>query len=732
MNPSPPIEKHVVLAGAGNAHLVALRSLAMNPQPRIAVTLVNAYPESPYSAMVPGHIGGDYTADEVSIDLAKVCHAAGARLVVGEVEGIDPVNRQVKVSGRPYLRYDALSVSLGSRPWMPPGETAGAMRPLGELVSRIERADAALRDRPGPVRWVVVGGGASGCEIALAIRKRLGVHPGFELSLVHANDRLVPGFPAKASGRLREAFEGRGVALHLGRRVTGLAGKSLQLDDGSRIPFDEVIWATSASAPDLYSESGLTTDGDGFIMVDDFLRSVSHPEVFATGDGASHRSHPALPKNGVHAVRQGKVLWANLLATLMERPLHRWNPQWATLSLLNTADGDALATWGPLTAKGSFWRRMKDRIDRRWMGMFSGLSAMPSQATDAAEPLMRCGGCGSKVSSDVLGEVLSSLDTGEDPRLLVGARDGEDASVHLMDPTLYGAAGRVVEVQTVDHFKSFIDDPYLFGRVAALHSVSDIFAMNARPFCALAIATVPHARGPVQRDLLREMLGGATRELRALRVALSGGHTTEGTELALGLAVTGHGERDTLFRKGGLRPGDKLVITKPVGTGAILAAWMRGRCRSAWLEGATKSMLLSNWKASELFARHGVAACTDVTGFGLAGHLLEMLQASGAGCRLFKGGVPVLSGFAESAAAGILSSLQPDNARQAARIESRVGAAPEWLFDPQTSGGLLAGVAPEKAEAVVRELSSTGHEHAAIIGEVEGVRAGLPPIVLMP
>ncbi|MBU6296044.1 MAG: selenide, water dikinase SelD, partial [Planctomycetes bacterium] len=568
MNPSPPIEKHVVLAGAGNAHLVALRSLAMNPQPRIAVTLVNAYPESPYSAMVPGHIGGDYTADEVSIDLAKVCHAAGARLVVGEVEGIDPVNRQVKVSGRPYLRYDALSVSLGSRPWMPPGETAGAMRPLGELVSRIERADALLRDRPGPVRWVVVGGGASGCEIALAIRKRLGVHPGFELSLVHANDRLVPGFPAKASGRLREAFEGRGVALHLGRRVTGLAGKSLQLDDGSRIPFDEVIWATSASAPDLYSESGLTTDGDGFIVVDDFLRSVSHPEVFATGDGASHRSHPALPKNGVHAVRQGKVLWANLLATLMERPLHRWNPQWATLSLLNTADGDALATWGPLTAKGSFWRRMKDRIDRRWMGMFSGLSAMPSQATDAAEPLMRCGGCGSKVSSDVLGEVLSSLDTGEDPRLLVGARDGEDASVHLMDPTLYGAAGRVVEVQTVDHFKSFIDDPYLFGRVAALHSVSDIFAMNARPFCALAIATVPHARGPVQRDLLREMLGGATRELRALRVALSGGHTTEGTELALGLAVTGHGERDTLFRKGGLRPGDKLVITKPVGTGA--------------------------------------------------------------------------------------------------------------------------------------------------------------------
>jgi selenide,water dikinase len=511
-----------------------------------------------------------------------------------------------------------------------------------------------------------------------------------------------------------------------------MAGKSLRLDDGSRIPFDEVIWATSASAPALYSESGLMVDGDGFIVVDDFLRSVSHPEVFATGDGASHQSHPLLPKNGVHAVRQGKVLWGNLLAMLMEKPLRAWKPQRATLSLLNTADGEALCTWGPLTSKGAFWRRMKDRIDRGWMGMFSGLSAMPSQGNDAGEPLMRCGGCGSKVSSDVLGEVLSSLDTGEDPRLLVGARDGEDASVHLMEPTLYGASGRVVEVQTVDHFKSFIDDPYLFGRVAALHSVSDIFAMNARPFCALAIATVPYARGPVQRDLLREMLGGATRELRALRVALSGGHTTEGAELALGLAVTGHGERDALFRKGALRPGDKLVITKPVGTGAILAAWMRGRCRSAWLDGATKSMLLANGKASELFARHGVAACTDVTGFGLAGHLLEMLQASGAGCRLFKGSVPVLSGFGESAAAGILSSLQPDNARQAARIESRVGAAPEWLFDPQTSGGLLAGVAPEKAEEVVRELKSAGHEHAAIIGEVEGLRAGLPPILLLP
>lgn len=730
MNSSPPIEKHVILVGAGNAHLVVLRQLAMNPVPEISFTLVNPSAEAPYSAMIPGLIAGDYQPDEATVDLSRLCRIAGARFVQGEVERVDPACRTVTIPGRPDLRYDALSLSLGSHPWIPGGESAGSMRPLGFLVQRIGRLADKLAANPRPIRFAVVGGGASGCELALAIQARLGRYHGFQLVLVQAGERLVPAFPARAGKIMRAVLATRNIEMHLGRRVIGRDQRGLTLEGGGRIECDEVLWATNAAPALALAKCGLATDAAGFLVVDSRLRSVSHPEVFGTGDGVCLREYPRLAKNGVHAVRQGKTLWVNILAGLRETALAPWRPQWATLSLLNTGDGEALATWGPLATKGALWRRWKDRIDRRWMSMFHDLSPMETAEEGVEQPRMRCGGCGSKVSTDVLGAVLKELDTGSDPRLIVGARDGEDASAHLMDPGLYGEPGSVVEVQTVDHFKSFIDDPYLFGRIAALHAVSDIFAMNARPFCALAVATVPYARGPIQQDLLREMLAGACRELRALGVVLSGGHTTEGAELSLGLAVTGHGERDRLFRKGALRPGDLLVLTKPVGTGAILAAWMRGKCRNEWLKGAVDSMLVANANAAAVMARHGVAGCTDVTGFGLAGHLLEMLDASGLGCRLASSAVPVLAGFSQAAAMGILSSLQPDNQRLGHRVESSIGPAPEWLFDPQTSGGLLAGVSPEKAGALIGDLIAAGADKVAVVGQVTQRDSGSPPILL--
>ena len=725
-----PIEKHVVLAGAGNAHLVALRQLAMRPEPRISVSLVNSSAVSPYSAMVSGLIGGDYSRDEIRIDLSRLCRAAGARLVVGDLAGIDPVAKTITVLGRPAIRYDTLSLSLGSNPWMPAGESAGSIRPLGNLVHRVDQLAVELAANPRPYRLAVVGGGASGCELAMAIHKKLGRYAGFQLVLIHAGERLVPAFPSRAGKILKQTMEARGIEVRLDRRVIGRDSGNLILGNGERIVCSEVLWATNAVAAMAVSGCGLETDPGGFLAVDAHLRSVSHPDVFGTGDGVAVRPYPGLAKNGVHAVRQGKILWTNILASLMDAPMVPWSPQKATLSLLNTADGEALATWGPFAIKGTIWRRWKDRIDRRWVAMFTDLQLMGRTTEGVESPLMRCGGCGSKVSSDVLGSVLKELDTGADARLVVGASDGEDASVHLMDPALYGEPGAVVEVQTVDHFKSFIDDPYLFGRVAALHSVSDIFAMNARPFCALAVATVPYARGLIQQDLLREMLGGACRELKALGVVLSGGHTTEGSELALGLAVTGHGEKHRLFRKGALRAGDLLILTKALGTGAILAAWMRGKCRSEWLGGAVASMLVANDKAAKIFARHDVAACTDVTGFGLVGHLLEMLDASAMGCRLRAASVPVLEGFQQVAKAGILSTLHPDNERQASRIESTIGAVPDWLFDPQTSGGMLAGIPADKAEEILKDLANEGLAEAAIIGEVVHRVADSPPVLL--
>jgi selenide,water dikinase len=343
---------------------------------------------------------------------------------------------------------------------------------------------------------------------------------------------------------------------------------------------------------------------------------------------------------------------------------------------------------------------------------------------------MRCGGCGSKISSDVLSAVLKRLDIPDDPRVLLGCRAGEDAAVHRVRPELFGTdPERLVEVQTVDYFKAFVDDPYLFGRVAALNSVSDLYAMNARPFSALAIATLPYARGPIQEAQLYELLCGAVESLREAGVVLTGGHTTEGSELALGFAVTGFGEEGQLFQKGRLQPGDRLILTKPLGSGALLAAWMRGECRAAWFEPLVAVLLRSNAAAAAVFREIGVVACTDVTGFGLAGHLLEMLDASRVSARLSTADVPLYRGFEEVVARGIVSSLHRDNAKVGCRVN---GAAPAWLFDPQTSGGLLGAVAEPLVAGTLERLRQAGCAEAAVIGEVIPVEGDHLPEILLP
>lgn len=713
-----PLQKMVVLVGAGNAHLVFIKRWRMKPVPGIAVTLVNEAASVPYSAMVPAHISGDYSREEISLDLVRFCRSAGVRLVCEKVTRLDPVGRAVHFANRPPLTYDLVSLGLGSIPTdlIRDGGTSASLviRPLSQLIDRVAQVEADLQNRPRPFHWVVVGGGASGCELTLTIHNRLRKHPGFRMTVLQANARLLPGFPARSASSFETAFRERGIACRVKTRVTGGTNQKLELATGESVECDAVLWATAGSSPEVIQKSGLSVDQKGFLSVKETLQSQSNPEVFGTGDCVSFVADPTLPRSGVLAVRQGAVLFDNIIAYLQEMPLVPFRPQARCLYLLNAGDGTSVLNYGPIGGKGRWVRRLKDWIDRRWVKSFlPPMMKAASPEESEATGLMRCGGCGSKVSGDILSAVLKRLAPAADSRVLIGALQGEDAAVFRATPE------GPVEVQTVDYFRSFTDDPYLFGRVAALHAVSDLYAMNARPFSALAIATLPFARGIIQEAQLFELLSGAQKSLGDLGVTLAGGHTTEGAELALGFAVTGFAEEETLFRKAGLKVGDKLILTKPIGTGALLAAWMRSECRADWYADTVASMLVANRNAAEVLARHGITACTDVTGFGLGGHLLEMVDASQVSVRLFGSRVPLLPGFEEVTRAGIVSTLHGDNAKLACRIEGG-DPLPAWLFDPQTSGGLLAGVAAEKAERVVTELIEAGCQHAAIVGEVIG------------
>jgi selenide,water dikinase len=287
-------------------------------------------------------------------------------------------------------------------------------------------------------------------------------------------------------------------------------------------------------------------------------------------------------------------------------------------------------------------------------------------------------------------------------------------------------------VHTVDFFRAFINDPYVFGQVAANHSLGDIFAMGGTPQSALAIATIPYGIERKVEQQLFELMSGAVKVLGEADTALVGGHTSEGLELSLGFAINGYADPERLLRKAGMRAGDRLILTKPLGTGTLFAADMRRKAKARWIEGALASMLQSNRQAADCLHRHGATACTDVTGFGLIGHLVEMVKPSGVDVTLELDAVPLLAGAVETVSMGIFSSLQPQNLRlrRAIRDTEKVATDERYklIFDPQTAGGLLASVPNDNAANCLGELKRIGYGEAEIIGSVLPVSNYVEPI----
>ena len=340
---------------------------------------------------------------------------------------------------------------------------------------------------------------------------------------------------------------------------------------------------------------------------------------------------------------------------------------------------------------------------------------------------MRCGGCGAKVGATVLSRVMQRLpeETRED--VLIG-RDAPDDCAMLAVPE-----GKVM-VQSVDYFRAFIDDSYTFGAIAANHALGDIFAMGAEAQSVLAIATVPYGREVVVEETLYEMLAGALSIIQPTGAVLAGGHSSEGAELAFGLTVNGLIDPNQVLRKGGLQPGDALILTKPIGTGTLFAADMRSKAKGRWIDAALQTMVLSNQQAAVCLQQYGATACTDLTGFGLLGHLVEMTRASTVDATLYLEQIPLLDGARETVAAGILSSLQPQNLRLRRALQNLENASRHplypLLFDPQTAGGLLAGVPRQRADECISALRQQGYPDSAVIGVVEAATDELAPIRL--
>jgi pyridine nucleotide-disulfide oxidoreductase family protein len=372
--------RELVLAGAGHAHALVLRAWARQPLAGVRVTVVSPQSLAPYSGMVPGWPAGAYRFDEIAIDFERLCAAAGAHWIGDEIASLDPQRHELSLASGRRLSYELLSLNIGStlRPPVLTHARVLSMRPLSALRVQWEAFLQDWQRQPGrePLSLVAVGGGAAGFESLLAVRAQLlALRPDrrIDARLVSRGQTLLPGVSAMSRALALRALRRDGVQLQLGTDV----------EPASIAPGSLVLWATGAQAHewtlDAQRRGALAVSDQGFVCIDEQLRSTSHPDILAAGDCA-HWAGTPLPKAGVYAVRMGPVLAHNLRAWLDRGELRTYEPQRRFLALLATADGSAIASRGPFGASGSWAWRWKDRIDRGFIArMLPPEVAQPSR-----------------------------------------------------------------------------------------------------------------------------------------------------------------------------------------------------------------------------------------------------------------------------------------------------------------------------------------------------------------
>jgi selenide,water dikinase len=367
--------KQLLLLGGGHSHVEVIRRFALQPVRGASVTLVSPDRHTAYSGMLPGFIAGHYRFDECHIDLEPLCAAAGVSFRRALAERLDPDAGTVSCSDGTTLAYDLLSIDIGSTPDVRaiPGalEHGVRVKPVSELLEGWESIRAALR-AGRRLSLAVVGGGAGGVELCAAMQHRLQNEASSGLAhlvLLTDTESMLPGHPARVRRVFERVLRERGIDVRRHAKVTSLSPGKLHFSDGSSLAADYAIVATAASAPEWIGASGINVDALGFIAVNDHLQSVSHRNVFASGDIASMVAHPR-PKAGVFAVRQGPILYENLRRALGGGSLLRYIPQKNALALISTGGKRAVASWSGIAFEGNWVWRWKDRIDRRFVATY--------------------------------------------------------------------------------------------------------------------------------------------------------------------------------------------------------------------------------------------------------------------------------------------------------------------------------------------------------------------------
>ncbi len=715
--------EHLVLAGGGHSHALLLKRWAMNPhvKPVGLITLVNRSSRLLYSGMVPGLIAGNFSLDETCIDLRALANASGVAFVVAEIAGLDVHNQLLLLDGRPPIHYHRLSLDVGSETCISTVDIGlhkdsltMPIRPLKPLLFWLEKQD--LEDSP----LTVIGSGLAGLEVVMALRYRW---PGRQLFLQAYKDR---------------------IRLSLRRLLSYL---SIQIVQAGEAPNGPALLCTGNKAPEWILSSGLALNSSGRVITRKTFQVIGNDSIFAVGDCAVIKNAPR-PASGVWAVRAAEPLARNLKRTSRGLTTRAWHPQSHALQLVgahrNNRDLTAIAIWRGITIGPYKWIwQWKKFIDRNFIESFQQLPMM-SRDSQVEELALACRGCAAKLPSEQLRKTLCEAGF---PELGSEPKDAEMIGYTKQNTPL---------LQSMDGFPALVADPWLNGLLTTLHACSDLWARGAKVETAQAVITLPFTSLDLQGEILKQSLSGIQEALTCQGAELIGGHTLEARSVAptpcslgveLAICVNGRlSPGQLIWDKGGMKDGDVLLLSRAIGTGVIFAAAMQGHGTTSPFDLAISQMIVSQDRfLNQIIALQQslqeevvVHASTDITGFGLLGHLGEMLRASNKllsesgensslRIELNVGAIPAIEGAVELLEDGFHSTLSPSNRASwellkpqddgYAQVELCFGevshgskrhkALLELLVDPQTCGPLLISCSSKNAKLLVNEGSWT-------------------------
>mgnify|MGYP000026190325 FL=1 len=700
------IKKDLVLLGAGHSNIEVLKKFGTKPIDGLRLTLISNSYFSTYSGMIPGYLQGIYDWNEINIDLVKLCRVYGHRLIMSNIIKIDTKNNSVFLENRPSINYDFLSINLGIKTDSSKikGAEKNCLR-LKPISSIKENFDKLLKFNKVHKNndIVIIGAGAAGFEVALALDenlKRKNIKN--NIILLSKNSSVLNQFNKTAELIAKKNLEKCNIKFLNYAEVVIVTSNYVLLKDGRKIFCKLPILATNSGPLDLLKKSDLPLTKNGSILVESNLLVSGYNNIFSSGDISEIKGY-SIPKAGVFAVRQGKILAKNIKKLYLQKKLSQYRPQKYFLSIIGLQNNRALAIKSIFSIKGQLIWSIKKYIDKKFIEKYTLYKRDNYPEKDQIEPVlnqMQCKGCASKIPQSILDSVFE-----------------ENTKKGSLDADKVPNTKNIF--QTTDIISSIVSDPFELGIISAKHALNDILASNTKPLAAQMIVSLPPAINEINKRDLIQVKSGADYAMKKATCKIIGGHSYSNNDDQVYLGFSIIGKKKNYVKSKKIKKG-KLYITGKIGSALVFAAIEKKIISGMYSEEVINNMKQSNYDIFKIFSKYSIQHITDISGFGLAIHannlLLRNSDLNGLEISLKK--VPLYKGAIEALNNNVKSSLNDAN-KNSIINNLRVDYDKinknylNCLFDPQTAGGFLFILDPTQKK-ILNELDKKKINYSSI------------------